>query len=103
MRKYSSFLHRCTHFLHFFRSIIIIMDKLAETEADIQCFIRNFRRLGDYVECVNFVYIKIVEFPKVDRIRYGNKERYCVYISHADKMAVLAQCGRYECRYILLT
>lgn len=68
-------------------------------QGDIDFFIRNFCRLMNsvgYGDCVNLAYIKILELPNVVRVRYGNNERYCVYVDHSCKIAVLAQSGRYE-------
>lgn len=78
---------------------------MEEMQDDIDIFFRNFDRLMNsvgYGDCVNFAYRKILELPDVVRVRYGNNERYCVYVNHLCKIAVLAQSGRYErkCDYI---
>lgn len=61
-----------------------------------QYFIDKFLNFASYDEAVSFAYITIDDVPTVERVRYGSNERYCVYLKRSCKMAVLAQCARYD-------
>lgn len=65
-------------------------------ENEIQFFIRSFERLQNYGDAVNFSYMQIQDLTDVEKLGYGCNDQYCVYLNRVNKMAVLAQCSRYE-------
>lgn len=62
----------------------------------IATFIDNFKKFPSYDEQVSFAFETILNLPNVKRFRYGKDERYCVFYNQEKRIAVLAQCGRYE-------
>lgn len=62
----------------------------------IEYFIAEFKAFDSYDQAVHFGFGKLLDMPDVERLRYGNNNRYCVFLNRKHQMAVLAQCTRYE-------
>lgn len=88
--KWSSHMMWC----HLYSIFLLVF--FSNMENEIQFFIRSFERLQNYGDAVNFSYMQIQDLTDVEKLRYGCNDQYCVYLNRVNKMAVLAQCSRYE-------